>query len=234
MKIRSISLTTNSTNVPTQKISLATTKSLYTFKLKINKTCSLIVIKEDYFECLKDERPPYRWVAIGPERSGTPFHIDPYRTSAWNGLISGRKRWCLYPYHQFPPGINMEWDDDGNFDHDSPYPLKWYLEVYPHLAPNEKPVEFILEPGELVFVPSGWWHQVINLEDAVAVTQNYCNDSNFEIVCSEMDFDDEDFYEGGILRLFRVTWLDFQECVGKKYPNIKWPTNMVGVLRLRS
>lgn len=59
----------------------------------------------------------------------------------------------------------MEWDDDGNFDHDSPYPLKWYLETYPHLAPHEKPIEFIMEPGELVFVPSGWWHQVINLED---------------------------------------------------------------------
>ena len=30
----------------------------------------------------------------------------------------------------------------------------------------------------------------------MAVTQNYCNDSNFETVCAEMNFDDEDFYEG--------------------------------------
>ncbi len=44
---------------------------------------------------------------------------------------------------------------------------------------------------------------VINLEDAVAVTQNYCNDSNFDIVCAEMSFDDEDFYEGNVVTNLR-------------------------------
>lgn len=96
---------------------------------------------------MEEERPPYRWIVIGPARSNSPFHLDPYRTSAWNGLISGRKRWTLYPNHLFPPGIDLEMDEDGNFDHDSPEVVKWLLEEYPKIPPDQLPIECILEPG---------------------------------------------------------------------------------------
>jgi len=147
--------------------------------------------KEDFFELLEDERPPYRWIVIGPKGSGSPFHIDPYRTSAWNGLISGRKRWALYPYEKIPPGIEIDWDKDGNFESDSPEHIKWMVEVYPKLKPSERPIECILEGGEMIFVPSGWWHQVVNLTDTVAVTQNVCNQQNLGVVSGEIKFDDD-------------------------------------------
>lgn len=44
----------------------------------------------DLFRLLGEkERPDFRWLVIGPERSGSIFHIDPNQTNAWNGLISG-------------------------------------------------------------------------------------------------------------------------------------------------
>ena len=36
-------------------------------------------------------------------------------------------------------------------------------------------MEGICGPGDVLFVPSGWWHMALNLEECVAVTQNFCS-----------------------------------------------------------
>ena len=35
------------------------------------------------------------------------------------------------------------------------------------------PIECLVRAGECIFVPRGWWHAVINVEDSVAVTTNF-------------------------------------------------------------
>jgi histone arginine demethylase JMJD6 len=47
--------------------------------------------------------PCHRYFIIGPDRTGSNLHIDPSCTSAWNTLVSGLKRWAL-----FPPGESQE------------------------------------------------------------------------------------------------------------------------------
>ena len=34
-------------------------------------------------------------------------------------------------------------------------------------------LEATVEAGEVLFVPSGWWHCCLNLEPSIAITQNY-------------------------------------------------------------
>ena len=41
-----------------------------------------------------------------------------------------------------------------------------------------RPLECVVQPGEVVFVPHNWWHMVVNLDDCVAITQNYVSESN--------------------------------------------------------
>ncbi|KAJ1566924.1 hypothetical protein HK096_011598, partial [Nowakowskiella sp. JEL0078] len=131
---------------------------------------------EDLFKILGDQRPDYRWLIIGPKKSGSTFHIDPNSTSAWNAVITGAKKWIMFPPEIIPPGVFPS--KDGS-EVTAPVSLAdWFLNFYQdcYLGPI-KPVEAVCRAGEIIFVPNGWWHIVVNLEDSIAITQNF--------VCSE-------------------------------------------------
>ncbi|CAK9313061.1 unnamed protein product [Citrullus colocynthis] len=146
------------------------------------------LFQEDLFDVLDDDkRPPFRWLIIGPERSGASWHVDPALTSAWNTLLCGRKRWALYPPGKVPLGVTVHVsEEDGDVNIETPSSLQWWLDFYPLLADEDKPIECTQLPGETIYVPSGWWHCVLNLESTIAVTQNFVNFNNFEFVCFDM------------------------------------------------
>ncbi|CAA6664381.1 unnamed protein product [Spirodela intermedia] len=174
------------------------------------------LFKEDFFDVLDEEqRPPFRWLIIGPERSGASWHVDPALTSAWNTLLVGRKGkiiiwWALYPPGRVPVGVTVHVnEEDGDVDIETPSSLQWWLDIYPFLAEKDKPIECTQLPGETIFVPSGWWHCVLNLETTIAVTQNFVNASNFQFVC--LDFCPGHLHKG----VTRAGWLAVQDRVVK-------------------
>ena len=146
---------------------------------------------EDLFHLVGEaKRPPYRWIAIGPERSGSSLHIDPLATSAWNTLLLGVKRWVLFP--PSAPKALVKGDALRQRGEDNEA-VTYFLRILPRIKEEERRRvreggqllgmrEMLQYPGQTIFVPGGWWHAVLNLEDTVAVTQNYVSTVNFPAV----------------------------------------------------
>ncbi|KAI8818137.1 uncharacterized protein EV422DRAFT_190700 [Fimicolochytrium jonesii] len=137
--------------------------------------------KEDFFGVLGEQRPDYRWLIIGPARSGSTFHVDPNSTSAWNAVISGAKKWIMYPPEVIPPGVFPS--PDGS-EVTAPLSLpEWFLSFYEQTKSGPSaPIEGVCRAGEILFVPRGWWHAVMNLEPSIALTQNFVSSENLREV----------------------------------------------------
>ena len=45
-----------------------------------------------------------------------------------------------------------------------------------------KPLLVFQGPGDIMFVSSGWWRLVLNVNTSVAVTQNFVSKENFPLV----------------------------------------------------
>ena len=117
-----------------------------------------------------------RWLLVSAAGSGSGWHIDPWNTSAWNALLLGRKRWALYPPNVsgLPAGVA------------NATPADFFDQVLPSLPAEDRPLQCVLEPGETMFLPSGWWHAVLNLERSIAITENRVDDQNVQAVLEEM------------------------------------------------
>jgi hypothetical protein len=122
----------------------------------------------------------YRFVYMGRKGTRTRLHRDVLNTFSWSVNVTGVKRWLLFP----PTETRLLYDIFGReLAPYFPYPLSeperaavdW--DRFPLLR-YARPYEIIQNPGEAVFVPSGWYHTVENLEDAVSVNANWFNSCN--------------------------------------------------------
>ncbi|XP_023671502.1 2-oxoglutarate and iron-dependent oxygenase JMJD4 [Paramormyrops kingsleyae] len=120
----------------------------------------------------------YRFVYMGPRGSWTPFHADVFRSYSWSANICGRKKWLLYP-----PGQEDNLRDcHGNLVYDVTAPILQEKKLYPHYHEACQPLEIIQAAGEIIFVPSGWHHQVYNLEDTISINHNWMNGCNLDLM----------------------------------------------------
>ncbi|XP_072808682.1 2-oxoglutarate and iron-dependent oxygenase JMJD4 isoform X2 [Vicugna pacos] len=104
----------------------------------------------------------YRFVYMGP--GGT----------CWSVNICGRKKWFF-----FPPGQEeFLRDSRGGLPYDVTSPTLLDGHLHARLGHCNPPLEVTQEAGEMVFVPSGWHHQVHNLEDTISINHNWVNGCN--------------------------------------------------------
>jgi hypothetical protein len=86
----------------------------------------------------------------------------------------------MFPPDVVPPGVSdpsKTWVDekeDGTDEENALLPIEWVLKFYEkHINdPNSKMVECVQHAGEMIFVPTGWWHMVINLVRFLLVELN--------------------------------------------------------------
>ena len=130
-----------------------------------------------------DYHPRLRQFILGPVLSGAHFH---FHGSAWNGLVFGLKLWVLVPPHAaFCAAL---------------HPLQWIVEFTNDFnafgsrrdstsstssggsgnttgttgtTGNTLPLLVLQRPGEIVFVPEGWGHAVLNLADSIGVATEF-------------------------------------------------------------
>jgi histone arginine demethylase JMJD6 len=115
-------------------------------------------------------------VYIGGRGGAFPvLHYDGAGTHAFVMQIYGRKQFIIYPPEQesflYPSPEKQNLSLVNNID--SPD-----LERFPLFA-RAAATTFVLEPGELVFVPSHWWHTTKMLTASISVSINVVNQSNW-------------------------------------------------------
>ncbi|XP_051944481.1 2-oxoglutarate and iron-dependent oxygenase JMJD4 isoform X1 [Hippocampus zosterae] len=130
----------------------------------------------EYWDAL--EVDDYRFVYMGPKGSWTPFHADVFRSYSWSANICGRKKWLLYP----PGQEEFLRDTHGNLPYDVTSAEIHNGSLFPRSQEACQPLEIIQEAGEIIFVPSGWHHQVYNLEDTISINHNWLNGCNVDIM----------------------------------------------------
>jgi len=111
------------------------------------------------------------WPSLFIARRGTNsgLHVDAFGSHFWMFLISGKKKWTFYSP-----------EDCGSLN------PKFYNSLDPIFRPSQDQLDALicysveLEPGQLLFVPSGSPHRVENMQDTVAVSGNFVNDTNLD------------------------------------------------------
>jgi hypothetical protein len=123
----------------------------------------------DWFQDLPEEvRPDWLWIMLGTTGTSSPTHVDVMLSSAWNTLIEGEKHWRFES-----PDIARR---DGHIPDGIPLP-----------DVASETIEFVQYPGDIVWTPSCWAHSVRNTKPSIAITGNFVDESNIDVVTAYVE-----------------------------------------------
>lgn len=122
-------------------------------------------------------------IYLGGAGAGFPvLHYDGYHTHAFLMQIFGRKKFYVYGPDQAPFFYAREHVPSISQVNDVESPD---LKKFPLFA-QAVPTVFILEPGEMLFIPSEWWHTTKMLSPSISLSINTVNRTNWEALCSDL------------------------------------------------
>lgn len=119
-------------------------------------------------------REDYRFVYLGVEGTFTNFHSDVTNSYSWSANVSGQKQWFILPR-------NEERKLKDNFGK-----LPFILSEEMLIDKNVKFFNIVQNSNEIIFVPSGWFHQVHNLTDVLSFNHNWFNGCNIQLVLQNL------------------------------------------------
>jgi hypothetical protein len=101
---------------------------------------------------------------IGPHGCVSPLHFDPL-DNAFMQFV-GKKKALLYP-----PGTHVYAGDGGNQENTSPINFEEPLDLdeYPQLEELPPALVCTIAPGDLLYMPRKWWHQVRTVENSLSI-----------------------------------------------------------------
>ncbi|CAH0368391.1 unnamed protein product [Pelagomonas calceolata] len=112
----------------------------------------------------------YHFVYLGAAGTRTKLHCDVVNSFSWSANVCGSKRWRFLPAAETSLLRDVFGEDVASSfgPSSSEYPRRG----------KARPIEVVQQPGEAIFVPSGWYHDVENLNDCLSVNCNWANASN--------------------------------------------------------
>jgi hypothetical protein len=113
---------------------------------------------------------PVHYLFLAPKGSVSFLHTDYWGTHAYLAQLAGRKLCVL-----FGPE-----DDARVYGGAIRNPLATDLERFPLFADATAHVG-VLEAGELIFIPSGWWHFVVGLEPSLTYSYDFFDRNNLDV-----------------------------------------------------
>ncbi len=102
---------------------------------------------------------------LGPGGTVSAVHFD--RQENFNAQVTGRKKWTLFApsdsRNLYYPSLELPTVLFSPIDVEQPDSRR-----FPRFD-EAQPYETILEPGEVLFIPVGWWHHVRSLEMSISL-----------------------------------------------------------------
>jgi hypothetical protein len=122
----------------------------------------------------------------GGAQSRSLLHVDPYNWTGTNGVIYGEKYWKFYPpSFDGIEGLHGKGETSQGYINTPHYfsPIDaWAPDIhrYPDFLEAEKHcIHGRQGPGEVMLIPSGWWHDAYNPVETFAFSSEFLNPQNY-------------------------------------------------------